>query len=114
MERSAFIVGSRSSCQKFLFFYVSIFPLPMRATYFIYLIVLVLITLIIFGFLHTYTYPIEMDSCGVIYVPSFMKTGTGVQAILRFCLNNLACCNVGVSDGRDLRNTPFRSTVAAR
>jgi hypothetical protein len=35
------------------------------------------------------------------YMP-FMKIGTGVQAILRFCFRNLRDCNVGVTDGRDL------------
>jgi hypothetical protein len=29
---------------------------------------------------------IEMDSGGMIYIPTFMKIGTGVQAILGFCL----------------------------
>jgi hypothetical protein len=29
-------------------------------------------------------YAIDMASCGMIYLPSFMKIGTGVQAILRF------------------------------
>jgi hypothetical protein len=33
-------------------------------------------------------YAVEMASCGMIYVPSFMKIGTGVQAILRFYLSN--------------------------
>jgi hypothetical protein len=34
-------------------------------------------------------YAIEMVSHGIISIPSFMKIGTGVQAILRFCLINL-------------------------
>jgi hypothetical protein len=34
-------------------------------------------------------YAIEMALCGIIYIPSFMKFGAGVQAILRFCLRNL-------------------------
>jgi hypothetical protein len=45
---------------------------------------------------------IGMASCGMIYTPSFVKTGTTVQAILRFCLRNLRRCNVGITDGRDL------------
>jgi hypothetical protein len=46
---------------------------------------------------------IEMASCGMIlYIPSFMETGTGVQAILRLCFRNLRGCNVGNTDGRDL------------
>jgi hypothetical protein len=32
---------------------------------------------------------VEMVSGSMIYVPSFMKIGRGVQAILRFCLRNL-------------------------
>jgi uncharacterized protein YraI len=47
-------------------------------------------------------YAVEMGSGGMIYFPSFTKTGTGVQAILRFCLRNLRGCNVGITDGRDL------------
>jgi hypothetical protein len=31
-----------------------------------------------------------------------MKTGAGVQTILRFCLSNLKGCNVGITDERDL------------
>jgi hypothetical protein len=47
-------------------------------------------------------YAIEMASCGMMYKPSFMKTDKGVQAILKFCLNNLNGCKVGVTDGRNL------------
>jgi hypothetical protein len=47
-------------------------------------------------------YANEFGSGGMIYVPRFMKTYTGVQAILRFCLRNLRGCNVGITDGRDL------------
>jgi hypothetical protein len=39
---------------------------------------------------------------GILYLPGFMKFGTGIQPMLRFCLNNLRDCNVGVTDGRDL------------
>jgi hypothetical protein len=35
-------------------------------------------------------------------VPSFMKFGTGAEAILRFCLRNLRGCSVGITDVRDL------------
>jgi hypothetical protein len=47
---------------------------------------------------------VEMAWCGMIYeyIPSFMKTGTGVQAISRFCLRSLRGCNVGITDGWDL------------
>jgi uncharacterized protein YraI len=47
-------------------------------------------------------YAVEMASCGMIYIPSFVKIGTGVQAIVRFCLRNLRGCNVDITDGRDL------------
>jgi hypothetical protein len=36
------------------------------------------------------------------YIPSFMKIGTGIQAILRLCRRNLRGCNVGITEGRDL------------
>jgi hypothetical protein len=42
------------------------------------------------------------------HIPSFTKIDKGVQAILRFCLRNLRGCNVGITDGRDLRSTAFR------
>jgi hypothetical protein len=42
-------------------------------------------------------YGIDMASFGMIYMLSFMKIGSGVQAILRFCLRN-----VGITDGEDL------------
>jgi hypothetical protein len=34
---------------------------------------------------------------------SFVRTGTGIQSILNFCLRNLSGCNVGPTDGRDLK-----------
>jgi hypothetical protein len=37
-----------------------------------------------------------------MYMPSFMKFGTGVEAILRLCLSNLKDCSAGLIDGRDL------------
>jgi hypothetical protein len=33
-------------------------------------------------------YSLETTSCGMIYIPSFMKIGTSFQATLRFCLDN--------------------------
>jgi hypothetical protein len=51
-------------------------------------------------------YAIEMASCGITYTQSFMKTGTGVQAICRFCFTNLRCCNVDTTDARDLGIIP--------
>jgi hypothetical protein len=47
-------------------------------------------------------YAVEMASCGMIYLPSFMKIGTDIQAMLRFCLRNLRGCGVGITDGREL------------
>jgi hypothetical protein len=47
---------------------------------------------------------VEIASCSMIYVPSFMKIGIGVQTIFRFLLITLRGCNVGVSDGRDFYN----------
>jgi hypothetical protein len=35
------------------------------------------------------------------HVPTLIKFGVGVQAILRFFLRNLIACT-GISDGRDL------------
>jgi hypothetical protein len=35
-----------------------------------------------------------------MYIPSFVKIGTGVQAILRFYLRNLRGFNVGITDGK--------------
>jgi hypothetical protein len=39
-----------------------------------------------------------MALCDVIRVPGFMKIAIGVQAILRVCLRNLKCCNIGITD----------------
>jgi hypothetical protein len=44
----------------------------------------------------------EMVSSCLMYVPSFMKIGAGVQAILSFYLRNLRCYNVGITEGRDI------------
>jgi hypothetical protein len=48
-------------------------------------------------------YTVEMGSGGMIHVQSFMIIGSGFEGILRFCLRNLKGCNVGVTDGSDLR-----------
>jgi hypothetical protein len=50
----------------------------------------------------------EMASCGIIHVPSEMKIGAAIQAILRYCLRNVRVCNIGITDGRDLSITPLR------
>jgi hypothetical protein len=46
-------------------------------------------------------YAVEIATCYMIYVPSFVKIGTGVQTILRFCPKNLRGCNIGITDGRN-------------
>jgi uncharacterized protein YraI len=47
-------------------------------------------------------YGVEMASCGMTFLPSVMKIGAGVQAMLRFCLSNLNGCYVGITDGKEL------------
>jgi hypothetical protein len=42
-----------------------------------------------------------MGSGGMIYTSRFMKIGTGVKGILRFCLTNVESCNVGITDRRE-------------
>jgi hypothetical protein len=49
-----------------------------------------------------------MSLNGMIHIPSSMKVGTGIQAILRFYLSNLRGCNVGITDGRHLQSAPLR------
>jgi uncharacterized protein YraI len=44
-----------------------------------------------------YEVAVEMGSGGMICIPDFMKIGTGVQAVLRFCLRKLKGCNVGIN-----------------
>jgi hypothetical protein len=41
---------------------------------------------------------VQMASCAMIYTPSFMKIGTGTQAILKFCLRNLRGCSIGIRE----------------
>jgi hypothetical protein len=55
-------------------------------------------------------YADNMASCGMIYsyILRFMKIGTGVQAVLRFCLRHVRDCNVSIIDGKDLLITPSR------
>jgi hypothetical protein len=38
----------------------------------------------------------------MIYIPRFLKTGKGVEGILRSFLSNSKGCNVGTTHGRDL------------
>jgi hypothetical protein len=46
-------------------------------------------------------YATEIDSGGMIYsyMPSFMKTGIGIQAILKLFLRNMRGCKVDITDG---------------
>jgi hypothetical protein len=53
-------------------------------------------------------YAVEIASCGIIYVPSFMNIGTGVQANIGFYLRNLSGCNVGITDVRNFLITLLR------
>jgi hypothetical protein len=45
---------------------------------------------------------VEMGSCGMIFVPSFMKIGPGIQEILRVVLSNWKGSNVGITDRKDI------------
>jgi hypothetical protein len=53
-------------------------------------------------------YAFKMPSCDMIFLPSFMTIGTGVQAMLRFFLSNLNGCIVGITDGMELGSAPLR------
>jgi hypothetical protein len=53
-------------------------------------------------------YTVGMVTYGMIYVPSFMKIGTGIQAISRFFLRNFRGCNVGITEGRGFLIMPLR------
>jgi uncharacterized protein YraI len=59
------------------------------------------------GIVITATIVDAIASGGMIYLPRFMKIGTGVQATLRFCLRNSRGCNVGITDGRCFFNYAF-------
>jgi hypothetical protein len=45
---------------------------------------------------------VQITSCGMICVPSFMKIGLVIQSILKFCLSNLNGYNDVITDERDL------------
>jgi hypothetical protein len=47
-------------------------------------------------------FAVETGSGEIMHIPSSMKIGAGVQAVLRFGLRNLRGCNVGIADERDL------------
>jgi hypothetical protein len=59
-------------------------------------------------------YVFEMALCDVIQTQSFMKTGGGVQATLRFILRNLRGCNVELTDRSHLQITPLRRAQVPR
>jgi uncharacterized protein YraI len=44
----------------------------------------------------------------MINFTNFMKIGTGVQAILRFCLRNVSGCNVGITGGKGVQSAPLK------
>jgi hypothetical protein len=46
-------------------------------------------------------YAVEMASDFTIYIPSFLKISTGVQALSRFSLNSWRGYSVGITDERD-------------
>jgi hypothetical protein len=50
-----------------------------------------------------------MISDSMIHMRSFMKIGTSVQAILKFCLHNLRGSNVDIADGSE--SAPFRNVI---
>jgi hypothetical protein len=47
-------------------------------------------------------YGVEVASCSMIFLSSFMKIDTGAQEILRFRFCNLKGCNVGITDRKEL------------
>jgi hypothetical protein len=52
-------------------------------------------------------YVVKMASYVMIYVPSFMAIGTGIEATLNFGLRNLRGCNMCTADWTDLRIMPL-------
>jgi hypothetical protein len=51
---------------------------------------------------------LEMASCGIIYVTSFVIMSTSVETILRFSFSNSERSDFGITDGRDSRNVSLR------
>jgi hypothetical protein len=47
-------------------------------------------------------YAIDMNSCVMIFIQSFMKIDAGVQALLRFGFSNLRGCSFGITEEKDL------------
>jgi hypothetical protein len=58
-------------------------------------------------------YAVEIASCGMIYLMIFIKIGTGIEKIIRFFFRNLRGCNIGITDGKDLRSAPLKLTQVA-
>jgi hypothetical protein len=44
----------------------------------------------------------EMDSDGILHIPSVMEISKGFEGILRLYLSNSKGWNVGITDGRNL------------
>lgn len=42
---------------------------------------------------------VDTASSDIINISSFVKTGVGFQATLKFCLTNLTGSNVGINNG---------------
>jgi hypothetical protein len=47
-------------------------------------------------------YAVEIASCGMVYISSFMEIAADVQTILRFSLSSLKAAMFGITSGRDL------------
>jgi hypothetical protein len=45
---------------------------------------------------------VEMDSYGMIYIPSSMNIDSSVEGIIKFSIRNLKGCNIGITDLRIL------------
>jgi hypothetical protein len=48
------------------------------------------------------SHAVEMAADGMIWMPSFMAVGLGMQVMLRFFFDNSRGCNVGITNGRNL------------
>jgi peptide subunit release factor 1 (eRF1) len=58
------------------------------------------VLLLLMGLIMGYT--VEVASDDMTSTPNFLKAGSGIQAILRFCLSNLNARNVGITEGKEL------------
>jgi hypothetical protein len=57
-------------------------------------------------------YDVEIASCNMIHVVSFLKIDADIQAILRFSLRDLRGYSAGITDERDLCVTSLRWSKA--